>query len=204
MARAANHRLVELPSTFRYTDARRRSVSDRALRELHSSGQIEQIARGVYRRSDAEPADDDLLEIASKQPAATLCLGTALSAHDLSDELPAAIDIAVPRDTWRSSTVAPIRWHSFARETFELGRGQLELDESTSIGIYSAERSIIDAFRLRHLEGREQAYEALRRWLRRGGQAATLLDLARAFPRAMPAIRHALEVLLDRTDEGHA
>jgi hypothetical protein len=35
---------------------------------------VERISRGVYRRSDATLADLDLLEIAVKQPQATLCL----------------------------------------------------------------------------------------------------------------------------------
>jgi len=36
-----------------------------------------------------------------------------------------------------------------------------------AIGLYSAERSIIDASRLRHQDGPDLAYEALRGWLRR-------------------------------------
>lgn len=32
-------------------------------------------------------------------------------------------------------------------------------------GLYDAERCILDAFRLRHLEGEEMAFKALRRWL---------------------------------------
>ena len=44
------------------------------------------------------------------------------------------------------------------------------VDDGLALGVYSAERSIIDAFRLRHQEGEELAIEALRRWLRRGSQ----------------------------------
>jgi hypothetical protein len=90
-----------------------------------------------------------------------------------------------------------VTWHSFAVATFDLGRDELNLREETTIGIYSPERCIIDAFRLRHLEGPETAIEALRRWLRRrGSQPATLLKMARAFPKAEPALRAALEILL--------
>jgi hypothetical protein len=67
-----------------------------------------------------------------------------------------------------------------------------------TMGIYNAERSICDAFRLRHREGTEQATEALKRWLRRrGSQPASLLRVARKLgPRAETPIRHALEILL--------
>jgi len=73
----------------------------------------------------------------------------------------------------------------------------LPLTSQTTIGLYNPQRCIIDAFRLRHLEGPETAVEALRRWLRRrGSQPATLLAMARAFPKAEPALRAALEILL--------
>jgi len=66
-----------------------------------------------------------------------------------------------------------------------------------SIGIYNAEQSSIDAFRLRHREGPELAYEALRRWLRRRDSSpAEIMRMARHLPKAEPALRRALEVLL--------
>lgn len=57
-------------------------------------------------------------------------------------------------------------------------------------------RTIIDTFRLRGRLGEDLAYDALRRWLRRGAQPVELLGMARSFPRALPAIRHALNVLV--------
>jgi hypothetical protein len=55
----------------------------------------------------------------------------------------------------------------------------------------------VDLVRLRHLEGSEVAWEALRRWLRQPGRSpARLVELARRFPGAEPALRRALEVLL--------
>ncbi|QBI20745.1 hypothetical protein ER308_15025 [Egibacter rhizosphaerae] len=60
-----------------------------------------------------------------------------------------------------------------------------------------SERSIVDLYRLRHLEGLELAREALRAWLRRpGAQPAALLELAGAFPAAGGQLRADLEVLL--------
>jgi len=76
-------------------------------------------------------------------------------------------------------------------------RDEFALTAHTSIGLYNPQRCIVDAFRLRHLEGLEPAVEALRRWLRRrGSQPAELLAMARAFPKAEPGLRSALEILL--------
>jgi hypothetical protein len=40
-------------------------------------------------------------------------------------------------------------------DTFDVGRETIEVDEGLSIGIYSAGRSLIDAFRLRRQKGDE-------------------------------------------------
>ena len=72
---------------------------------------------------------------------------------DLTDEIPSAIDIALPTGAHRPRLTALVAWHMFDPDTFHIGRGTLAVDSETSIGIYSAERSIIDAFRLRHREG---------------------------------------------------
>jgi hypothetical protein len=66
-----------------------------------------------------------------------------------------------------------IAWHQFHRATFEIGREQIAMPGSNqTIGIYSPERSIVDAFRLRGEVGYELARDALPEWLRRGGKPA--------------------------------
>ncbi len=71
------------------------------------------------------------------------------------------------------------------------------LTESLSIGIYTPVRSILDAYRLRHLFGVDQAHEALRRWLRqRDAQPSELLSMAAKFPKAERIVRTSLETLL--------
>ncbi len=88
-------------------------------------------------------------------------------------------------------------WHHFQLTTFEIGRSTISLDEQTSIGLYDAPRSIIDVARLRHREGTELVYGALRRWLsRHGSSPSELLAMARHFPRAERTLREAMEILL--------
>ncbi len=135
--------------------------------------------------------------VAVRAPAATVCLGSALARYGLCDVIPAATDVALPRGARRPAVAAAVAWHTFAAGTFAVGRDSLDLDGATSIGLYSAERSIIDAFRTRGTEGHELAHEALRRWLRRpGSHPAQLLSMAGAFPRVSTPLRAALEVLL--------
>jgi len=187
----------QLGDTFTYGEAKEAGVSDERLYRLRDTGAVMALGGGVYRWADAPPADSDLLEIAERVAQATLCLETALARHGLIDSIPAAIDVAVPRGSARPTLKAPIRIHQFDQRTFDLGREELDVGARRPIGLYSAERSLVDVVRLRHLEGDDVAWEALRRWLRRPGRnPAQLIELARNFPRAEPALRRALEVLL--------
>jgi hypothetical protein len=194
VAPTSDELLARLPETFRYVEALQ-FISERQLRRLIGDGSIIALTRGLYRKSGWH-GDEDLIEIAAKAPRATLCLQSALARHELIDNIPAEIDIAVPRGSWTPQTTVPVRWRHFDPGTFDLGRGRLHIDGGQTLGLYSAERSIIDAFRLRHIDGADLAVEALKRWLRQGGQPSALLALARSFPRAQPGLRETLEILL--------
>jgi predicted transcriptional regulator of viral defense system len=186
---------VPLPATFTSAEAKHLGLSRRRLLTLQEEGMIERVGRGIYRRTDAEIADLDLIEIAIKAPQATLCLTSALAHHDLTDAIPGTIDIALPRGEWQPVTSAPVTWHKFAIATFDIGRATHRIDREHEIGLYDAPRTIIDTFRLRHTLGDDMAYEALRRWLRQRGQPAELMEMARRFPKAFPALLQALQVL---------
>lgn len=190
--------LASLPPIFSYAQAREAGLSQRRIYWLRDHGLIESLAQGTYRRADADlDADPDLIEISVRAPRATVCLTSALARHQLTDAIPRRIDIALPRGTRRPPTVAPVNWHAFAPDTFDIGRETLSLTGKSRIGLYGAERSIIDAFRLRHQEGPDLAHEALKRWLgRRGSSPAEIIRMAERFPKALPSLRAALEILL--------
>jgi predicted transcriptional regulator of viral defense system len=198
MRAAAGGDLHELlGDTFTYGEARRAGLSDRRLYRMRDAGQVIALGGGVYRWADAPPADDDLVEIAERVPKATLCLETALARHGLIDAIPAAIDIAVPRGSTRPALRAPCRLHQFDARTFDLERDLVDVGARRPLGLYTAERSVIDAIRLRHREGSDLAWQALRRWLDQpGASPARLTELAQRFPHAEPALRQALAVLL--------
>jgi hypothetical protein len=186
-----------LGDLFTYSEATSRGVSDRRLYALRDAGEVVAIGRGLFRWADAPAADLDLIEIAERVPRGTLCLETALAHHDLIDTIPAATDVAVPRGDSRPRLQAAHRLHHFDRATFDVGRGTLDVGARRPLGIYSAERSLIDVVRLRHEQGPDLAWEALRRWLsRRGRNPGQLIAMASQFKGAEAPLRAALEVLL--------
>ena len=175
------------------------SPSRRTVANLTGSGKYERIAPGAYVRAGA--VDDTVaawLALAARRPEVTICLMSAASLHDLTDEIPRASHLALPRPARPLKTeFAPVTWHFFAKDTFDVGREAHALPGGSSIGLYTAERTLIDLFRLRHLYGEDVAVSALKAWLgRRTSRPSTLLTMAQNFPTARGEIRRVLEVLL--------
>ena len=171
-------------------------LSRSALYRGARAGRLDRIARGIYLPAEASAADWDLLEAATRRPDATICLISALAHYDLTDAIPVALDVAIPRGSRTPASTGAIAWHHFDRATFEIGREEITIPGSDqTIGIYSPERSIADAFRLRAGVGYELARDALREWLRRGGQPARLIEIASHLPRAKSPILQALDML---------
>ncbi len=188
--------LRDLPDTFGFSELVASGVPESRLRAWLADGLVGRVGHGLYRQATADPVDLDRLEVARRAPRATICLVSGLVEHDLSDDNPAVLDIALPRGAWRPTVVAPVRWHSFAGDTFGVDRDVVAVDSTTQIGLYGARRCIVEAFRLRHDVGPEVGVEALRRWLRRSSATpGELLEVARQFPAALPSLTAALQVL---------
>lgn len=93
------------------------------------AGRFDRIARGIYLPAEAEAADWDQIEAATRRPEATICLTSALTHHDLTDTIPAALDIAIPRGSRTPASTGAIAWHHFDRATFEIGREQIAIPD---------------------------------------------------------------------------
>ena len=188
----------ELAPAFTLEDARTTGLTKDQVYSLLARDEIERVGRGVYvRPGSLQPSLTVLAAATALRKDATLCLTSALVHHDLSDAIPFTSDIALPRGTHQPTGLSHVSWHSFAPTTFQIGREHVDAGGGAKVAIYSAERSIVDAFRLMHQEGSDVAYEALRRWLRRRGSApASLLKVANSFPKSLPRIREAVKILL--------
>lgn len=182
---------------FKAGDAIQAGVHPRDLYALRDEGFLVELSRGVFRLADAEMSPYlDLVAVSRRSPQGTICLNSALSFWDLTDEVPAEVHLAVPKGAHRPIIdYPPVRVHVFAAGTFDLGRERVRLESGEEIRIYSPERSVVDAIRLRGQVGADVAYEALRRYLRRpGASPGDLLRLARRL-RAGGPMSDALEVL---------
>jgi predicted transcriptional regulator of viral defense system len=167
------------------------------LRAMRDQGLVEQVSRGLYRLADGDPLEEpDLVTVARRVPGAVVCLVSALALHDLTTQVPHAVDIALKHGRRRPRIEHPpvnVHWWSAAAlrdgvETRDFG--------GVEVLITNVERSVADAFKYRHRLGTDLAVEALRAWKeRRGSRPEKLLAAARTV-RVENVIRPYLEALL--------
>lgn len=78
------------------------------LYSLRDKGIVEQISRGVYRLVDLPPVSNpDLITVALRYPNAVVCLISALSFHEITNQIPHEVSIAIPRDSHPPSLEYP-------------------------------------------------------------------------------------------------
>ncbi len=175
--------LAGLPATFTTGEAVAHGVHPRDLYAARDSGVIIELSRGVFRHAEASLATyPDFLAVAHRAPRAIVCLVSAAAVHDLTDEIPAVVQIAVPKPS-RPPHIAfpPTKVFRFDAETFELGLSGVEAAPGEPIRIYDPPRTVVDLMRLRHRFGEPVALAALHRYLRRrDAQPAALLRIAAA------------------------
>jgi len=191
-------KLASLPTTFTTATALARGIHPRDLYGWRDGGDILELSRGVFRRADAPPASyPDLLAVAYRSPRAIVCCRTAAAIHELSDEIPPVVQIAVPtRSRPPRITYPPTEVFRFDEATFERGLSRVEAAPGESVRIYTPVRTVIDLMRLRGRFGEPLAHGALQRYLRRrDARPAELLRLAAELDVHGP-VRRALDVAM--------
>jgi predicted transcriptional regulator of viral defense system len=166
MQSSTQHALLifkERNGTLRTCEALRAGIHPRSLYEMRDRGEIEQIARGLFRLAELPPpGEPDLLTIAKKVPQAVFCLLTALAFHRLTTQIPHAVEVALPR-TARIPRLdhPPIKVFRFSPESLNAGIETHSLD-GVAIRVYCREKSLADVFKYRNKVGLDIALEALR------------------------------------------
>jgi len=168
----------EAGGTLRTSEARSRGVHPRTLRYLEDSGAIDKVSRGLYRLSDAEPTrHDDLVIVAKRSPKAVVALLSALDVHDLTDEIPHAVYIALPRGIHPPRLdYPPLHTVHVSEPAYSTGIDVHKVG-GVDVSIYSAPRAVVDGFKFRSTIGVDVATEAPRRYLQRSDRS--LRDLHR-------------------------
>ncbi|MCL2330201.1 MAG: type IV toxin-antitoxin system AbiEi family antitoxin domain-containing protein [Phycisphaerae bacterium] len=138
-------------------------IHPRTLYAMRESGEVEMLARGVYRLASMPPlADPDLATVAKRVPNAVACLISALSLHELTTQVPHEVHIAIRRSVGSPVlTYPPLRVYRFSDAAFEAGIETRKIAD-VSLRVYSAEKTLADCFKYRNRIGLDVALEALR------------------------------------------
>ena len=181
---------------LRMSEALRLGINRKTLYAMRDAGVLEPVTRGLYRLASLEPlAHPDLVMVAKRVPQGVLCLISALSFHELTTQVPHAIDVALERGTRKPRLdYPPTRFFWFSGPAFHEGIETHTLDH-VSVRIYDPEKTLADGFRYRNQLGMDVVLEALRLWReRRRKKLDVLLKYAR-MRHVERAMRPYLEVL---------
>lgn len=181
----------------RMIEAVRAGVHRRTLYALRDEGVIEQLGRGLYRLTDADPlSQPDLVAVARRVPKGVVCLISALAFHDLTTQIPHEVYLAIPRDSEPPRVDhPPIRVFRMSEKSFKEGIERHEID-GVPVRVYSREKTLADCFKYRNTVGIDTAVEAIRRYRDQGRMnVEKVLRAARAC-RVENVIRPYLEAML--------
>ncbi len=167
---------------IRMSDALRLGISRKALYAMRDAGVLEQLSRGLFRLRDLPPLESpDLVTVATRVPEGVICLVSALSFHELTTQVPHEVDVAIERGKKNPPRIdyPPVRVFKFSGAAFRQGIEVHKID-GVPVRIYSAEKTIADAFKFRNKLGMDVVLEALRLWRRRSRRdVESLLQHAR-------------------------
>lgn len=167
--------------TLRTSEALAAGIHPRTLYTLRDAGELEQLARGLYRLAGLPPlSEPDLATVAKCIPQGVVCLISALAYHELTTQVPHEVHLALPR-TARQPRLEypPLHVYRFSRKSFEAGIETHAIDK-VSVRVYSPEKTLADSFKYRNKIGLDVAIEALRAYRgRRGARLQAVLEYAR-------------------------
>ena len=133
------------------------------IRAAIDSRQIERVGHGVYSLAEIpDIAHPDLVTASVMIPNGVICLITALSFHEVTDEIPHYTDVAIP-STSRAKEIPnlPVRYYRFSQKTWEAGIEEHDID-GHKVRIYSLAKTIADCFKFRNQIGMDVARSALK------------------------------------------
>ena len=166
---------------LRMSEALQAGISRKTLYSMHDEDLLERLSRGVYRLTSLPGLEaPDLVAVATRIPNGVVCLISALAFHDLTTQIPHAVDIALARGAEKPRIdYPPVNTYWFSGEAFTGGVQTPNID-GKRIRVYAMEKSIADAFKYRNKIGIEVPLEALRTWRsRRQSKVEQLIKYAR-------------------------
>lgn len=171
-------RASTLGAFFRPSQIEDAGLTPNQLRTLVRRGQVEHVARGLYRLADAEPTEDySLAMVCARVPNSVVCLLSALRVHGIGTQSPHAVWLAIPHKARPPRLESPrLRVVRFSGPAWTCGVKPAAF-EGVPARITTPARTVADCFRFERLVGPEVPIEALQDALRQ--RKTTIAELSR-------------------------
>ena len=158
-----------------FTDA---GITPATVGRMVRAGEVNRLGRGLYQLPDAPlDANHSLAEAAKRVPRGVVCLVSALAYHELTDQLPRAVWMAIGTRDWMPKAGRPamrIVRFTDALLTDDVMTVHIEI---VPVKVFGVAKTIADCFRHRRKVGPTVALEGLQEALRQ--RKASPAEIAR-------------------------
>jgi len=170
--------LLETHPIVRAYELRQAGISPPTISRAVAAGELIRIARGLYQRVGGElSADQSLAEASKLVTKGVIALTSALAFHELTDQMPRKVWVAISSRDWAPvTTYPPIRITEFPEKYMVQGVEKHRIS-GIDVPIFSVTKTLADVFRSRAVD-RSIAIEALRAALR--SRKATPAEIAKS------------------------
>ena len=148
---------------LRTAEAIRKGIQPRVLYAMREGHMLEMLTRGCFRLAEMDVmSNPDLAVVAKAVPKGVVCLISALAFHEITTQIPHAVDLALREHTHRPKIAyPPVQTHWFGDKAYSEGVEQHVID-GVPVRIYSAAKTVADCFKFRNKVGLDVAVEAMR------------------------------------------
>ena len=159
--------LLSRQNVARLSEILATGVTATAVSRLEREGTIVRLSRGLYQLADSPlELHQPLLEAAKLVPKGVICLASALSYHELTDQIPRRVWVAIGPKDWRPHIIyPPIRFVRFSPDGLTRNVDMVTI-EGTDVRVTNPARTIVDLFKYRTKVGPNIAIEGLKEALR--------------------------------------
>jgi predicted transcriptional regulator of viral defense system len=196
-ARAKTLRLARRRQGVSARELTAAGVHRQVLSRLVADGEIERIARGLYRLPERPATEHHALAVAAAAvPRGVVCLLSALQFHGVGTQLPSQVWLAIDRRARRPALQhPPLHVVRYTGRALTAGI-ELHRIEGSAVRIYGVAKTLADCFKYRNKIGLDVALEALREAWRKRLFSMDALDRFAAVCRVQKVMRPYVEALV--------
>ena len=159
--------LLRVKGIARLSEFRDAGITAATVGRMVHTGDVNRLARGLYQLPDTTlDANHSLAEAAKRVPRGVVCLVSSLAYHELTDQLPRAVWMAIGTRDWKPRKGKPeMRIVRFTDALLTDNVLTVHI-ENVPVKVFGVAKTIADCFRHRRKIGQTVALEGLQKALR--------------------------------------